>query len=530
MAVLVAVGELHRCLVLVAVGERTAAFLFHMSSRASSTLKRGNSKMESNGPGTRFCFDPVVDLPGDLAALCLAFLDYQNLLRHALGVSREWRDAIDGGLPGVWYDVSLGDDARLQMVVQKSRGRIMTLDGFFAHSLSTQDLGSIRLLTNLRVLELFFGRADWSLTDQLSSLAKLEQFSVSATVWTKITVRFPPLPCLRVVRCKCNEVNGLHNLPALTNLELRRCNVDASIAWPASLREVTIYSHPTLNHQVVDRIAALQQPIKLATDWSFAVSESCSRSDVTEFANYRLSFLAGFTTLQHLAIDQYSFPLSPLILHIAAIPSIRKLSLTEGAGLQDEDLRCLSQLTNLQSLQLRCIVGPSSQGLRHLSALPSLTTLTLAYLNHVHDYSSVGLCSHLRELTIFTSLPRKLRIAEVEAIVKLHLLQTISLFTAFEDVGHCLHALRELVSLRELAVMDYSDGWVPVASFSTLLALSLLEKLQLQRVRQQDTSELLDHLVHLPTLRCIQLSRIRLSDQDKSRLREALPRLELLTT
>lgn len=222
----------------------------------------------------------------------------------------------------------------------------------------------------------------------LHHLVLLEHF----TVGYASDVVFPPrrLLFLKTVRCVwCTTVKGLHNLPALARLELTGSTVQADSEWPASLREVTILNHPKFKPEIVDRIAALQSPVVLVTDWSFAHHPHKEKFFTPPYD--QLSFLPHFTTLQRLVFDTThggtDLSLLPQIVfnYLGAMVSVRELELNS-VNATDQDLQCLVYLTNLRSVTL-CHVDPiTSKGLLHASSLPHLAKLCITDCPSVRDY------------------------------------------------------------------------------------------------------------------------------------------------
>lgn len=131
------------------------------------------------------CLDPVLELPGVLAALCLSFVDVRDRLSHAQFVSRAWHDAIDGGLPGVWHDVSMFmGDAFLAEVVRKSHGCIKALKLAWFKTAPQALKDTIHSLCGLRVLHISFSSAipeqelEFNTVTLLSAFPLLEDINV----------------------------------------------------------------------------------------------------------------------------------------------------------------------------------------------------------------------------------------------------------------------------------------------------------------------------------------------------------------
>lgn len=459
-----------------------------------------------------WCFDPVADLPGDLAAICLSFVSVRTLLCHAQRVSRAWNNAIGGGLPAVWHHViflrsDLADDA-LAVVASKSRGNTMSLSS----RVSSSGLQHVCAMPSLKVLRIAVN--DFSLTPVLPCLSLLEELYVSGSVRPRSArdgIVFPPLPFLTNLSCCCMEsVGGLRNLPALTKLKLRYSSMQDDDAWSASLRDVTIFCHKP-SSTVFHLIAALQHPVRLATDWSFLSNTSHDPH----------SSLPSFSTLQHLCVSRRCSSA-----FFSALNALRELELV-GTVTTDYDVQCLTQLTNLQRVKIVC-TRLSTHGFRRVCSMPSLTALSMTNCDSIVDYSALQLCSHLQRLSIYfcsqgDTLKGLQAIAELKYLEKLNLCirPNNHLFSQFGNMRH-LHKLH-------IQDSDVAGGIDPIETPSAVFAyLPLLHYLESIRLPLLDSVvDALDCLVQMPRLRCVLLAN-RLSDNERSRLRDSLPRLEVL--
>lgn len=464
-------------------------------------------------------FDPVLDLPEDLAAHCLSFLDARSLLITVWRVNHAWRDAIDGGLPAVWRDMSLREQlsaAQLAEVARRSHGRIFLLDG----QVLEDGMQVIHSFSGLRVLRTSTPpNSGCSVSPVLSCFPLLEALTVNHET---VPVVIPPLQALKAIRCsRCHSINGLHNLPALTKLDINATALQEGDAWPASLRDVVIRNYPKYDPGVVDRIAALQQPVSIDSDWWFVWS------DIHSLPPDNLSFLASFSTLQRLVTDLPHRFISPFFSYLSAMAtsSLRELDIRSGA-ITDERLQRLSSLTNLQTVSLHCSGEMTSEGLRHVCELPALTSLCLNCCSSVTDYSHVGRCSHLRELRITHH-----SCVDVRAVTQLQHLENLEL--CFHDIPHDLiRDLCTMSSLRHLSVCGiYCEPSMPATVFASLPTLTALESIRVPQVHPVgQLVELVDYLVGIPMLRRIELHEENKVDaQDEARLREALPRLETIS-
>lgn len=488
-------------------------------------LAPANSRRASPA-NSRRAFDPTVDLPGDLTAICLSFVGVRTLLVSAQRVNRAWRDAINGGLPAVWRDVQLDDPAAMMpQVVQKSHGGIRSLR--IVSVTLTSAVNHIRSFSTLRVLDIGIPlRAECTISPVLPSLLLLEDLSVR----NSRGIIFPPLQFLKSVRVNaCKMVQGLHNLHALTKLDVRTCSVDNEGAWPTSLREVSIFTHPVQarNPRIVERIAALQHLVLLATDWSFAAVDF-SFNTVFIPPYDQLSFLPGFTSLQQLAVRfSYNNPLQQAVFNqLGAMTFLRELKLEEVVQ-TGQCMQCLAQLTNLHSLTLSDLHTLTTEGIRHVSALPNLTRLAINVCVSINDYSFVGLCTQLRELKLFHR-HHQLSLAEVLAISRLQHVTKLDLAAQLANPALFSHFLT-MCSLRHLHMWywDDSDNPASPAAFSSLPNLTRLESISIFPIEKDSISKMVDYLVQMPTLRSIALP-TKLGVEDTARLRAALPRLETI--
>lgn len=467
-----------------------------------------------------WCFDPISDLPGDLAALCLTFVDVRSLLLAAQRVNHAWHHAIDGGLPAVWRGIHLGGtmsgdnrhDPLVENAAQKSHGAIKTLRASLLYSrLSAQGVNHIRTLCNLRVLSLQLSAC--SIGPVLPYLPLLEDLSIACSD----DITFPPLHFLNSVCCKhCQCVKGLHNLPSLTRLDVVWSDLDAEDIWPASLREVSIFYHDQLVPQLIDRIAALQQPTEIATDWSFA-----KPYNQTLFLLFpdpdQLSFLQAFTTLQRFTVA-FVFPTHIVYEYLPSMMSIRELTLRHVSATA-QDMQCLAQLASLQHLSLTEIDRPAFS---HVSRIPNLTSLHVSSCANVDDYSSLGSCSKLRELFI-RDTGHTMPLAEFQALTRLEHIVSLKLIFYHIDASALSH-LSAMRGLRELCVWS-SNGRITYSSFASLPSLYLLEDICVYPILAENISDLVDCLVQMTRLRCICVGRT-LTTHQEARLRDALPRLE----
>lgn len=473
------------------------------------------------------CFDPVADMPGDMAALCLSFLDVPMLLGVAQHVSHTWRYAIDGGLPGVWFDVSVAG-VRLAEVVQRSRSRIRNIHLTRITTAVVDGMSSMRSLANLRVLHIgaYPRLCQWSISAILPSFPLLEEL---VTEWCSGIV-LPALQFLRTVDCRhCNEVKGLHSLPSLTKLYSMGCSVDSSLPWSPSIRSVTIRAS-SYNPQVIHRLAALQQLAALTTDWTFVAGRTSNHLTTPSFFTppySQLSFLAEFTSLERLDVNLLSHcPAAILFNYLDAMTSLRDLTL-HGGDMTDQDMQCLAQLTQLQFLSLQHIRKITSHSLDHLAVLPNLTKLDIVYCSLVSDFSPVCRCAQVREL-LLSDHEHLMTLAEADALSQLKHIEVLVLELKFSISPDCLPRICTMRSLLQLCVCA-CDEIAPWTTFSVLLSLSSLQKLHMP-IKAEYLPKLVECLVQMPKLTDITLgsSVSEISAQDRARLRSALPRLEKL--
>lgn len=484
----------------------------------------------SSASCVRSCFDPVADLPGELAAICLSFLGPPAVLGVAQHVSRTWRNAIDGSLPAVWHDVNLEHinltDALLTEVVRKSHGAVMTLK--FCRSTTTVDADHICSLHNLRILHLdltaLFYKETFSLV--LPSFPLLEDLEVRGCC--AFDVVLPPLHFLTRMYCSSSRsLTNLHNLPSLNNLYVFQCSVDASEPWPASLRDVTILNHRAYDQRVVERIAGLPHLVSLDTDWSFLPADYQAIFFAPPYD--QLSFLANIVTLEKFSIYPHIIVHHTVLFpYLGAMSSLRDLRM-QYARTTDQDLQVLSQLTHLHTLNLSLLNTITSESIRVIACVvPNLTNLTIKYCPYIADYSPVGLCSQLTSLEIVDDGNRLLAISEQRAIAQLPLLKSLVLCMRMRDTID-MSAICTLRSLRKLDVINVAYNTLPVSAqtISLLSAISSLEYIRIHTVKAKDLPVLVDILVQMPKLRVISMGS-NFSAQDKKRLRDALPRLEKL--
>lgn len=475
---------------------------------------------------TPWCFNPVADLPGDMAAICLSFVGIPSLMLAAQRVCRAWRDAIHGGLPGIWSDICVEffrndcDSSRLLDVMENR------IQPFISRCLiSAHNLLRFPPFCNLRVLEVMW--LEGTIGAVLSGLPLLEAFSV--TMSFGLLVSFPPLPFLATVQCsRCKSIQGLHNLPALTKLDLDECTVEVDIAWPASLRELAIFAYSAIDYRVVHRIAELQQPVELRTDWSF-LHKNCSEQTFLIPPYDQLAFLSRFNTLQRFALtikQGYSPP--PQILfqyqYCDAMIHLQELAI-EVVEVTDEDLHCLAILSNLRSLHFYCVNTLSALCFHHISAIPNLTSLHLQDCSGITDYSLVGSCRHLIHLFIHYHL-HCLSYEEVQSISQLQHLHELDVLVWSLVEPESFARFCAMHTLREFRFCCW-DSPVPPAAFASLPSLRLLERIHLPQDVVSDFTKLVDCLVQMPTLRHVIFDFLP-NKQDQARLRHALPRLETL--
>lgn len=474
----------------------------------------------------RHC-DPVRVLPDDLVALCLSFVGVETLLGAAQLVNRSWHHAIDGNLPAVWTDVQLQDpsvsNADLAEVVRKCRNQIRTL------KITPQGLHAIRSLSNLRVLHICL-LTKRSISPLLSSLPLLEELFVSYSIrHPGVNIVFPVMQHLRTFICRtCWLIKGIHNLHALSTLELAAVSVEASTPWPASLREFTIYDSSDFNPQLLDRIAALQHPTKLDTDWQFLYPSDPTSSFFTP-PYEQFAFLSTFTSLHYLSTSSIDCPHIPFFTYISALTSLRELRL-EGDLVSDQDLQCLRHLRSLHRLTFYCLLSVTSNGFKHVASLPNLIELTVVNCERIADYTPISSCTALRMLDIWEY--RALSLAEVQAITQLSQLEELRVSTVLNDSNH----VSMFCSIRSLRDLDLSHTGHHGAAmprmhatvFSGLATVLSLERLLVSNIQIEEGSKLVDYLVQLPELYEIAVYCKSITEQDQFRIRDALPRLEVL--
>lgn len=488
-------------------------------------------------------FDPIADMPGDLVALWLSFVDIPSRLGIAQFVSHAWREAIGGDMPAVWHDVCCErrlNNSQMVDVVCKSRGHIRKLR---LHVIASPEcLPVIQSLRDLRVLHISFIRHHPLFAAVMPSLTLLNELSVDGAaclpagpLLDRISVDIPTLPVLHTLRCtSCGRISGLHNLPSLTTLDVQRCDtitVDAGVAWPASLRQVTIFNHRACDFRVLERIAALHHPTLLETDWSFAyfLNETFRRP------GDQLAFLGGFSTLQRFTVlrDSVSplLPTDDLIECIGAMVSLRELTLMD-ICMRDKHLRLLTQLTNLQNVTISGYHQLTDEGVRILCAIPNITGLSIEYWRAT-SFVDIRQCKQLKTLRIRQNLPRHSCLSEASllSIVQLTQLEKLELQACFERPNNILLSLREMPRVRDLFVKDLGVDGIDARSFSALLTMSSLQTLRIDPIRKDDLPLLVDCLVQMPSLRHIYIAGCDLepTPQIEQSLRDTLPRLENIT-
>lgn len=267
---------------------------------------------------------------------------------------------------------------------------------------------------------------------------------------------------------------------------------------------------------VADSIAALPQLTQLATDWSFV--------------NFRRrpqlfgKMPATLISLRRLTVSDPYPPRIPSSLFdwLGALADLRDLELA-WVRASDEDLHCLSSLTNLQRLSITHNEAMTTQGFHRICALPNIRSLNIRNCKSVADISPVSKCAQLKELSIASY--DYLSIAEVQAIAQLHQLEKLWLDGAFQDVRSVAYFCT-MRSLRTLAFFEHCLR-CDETSLASLPNLCLLEDLTIPFVYNFHT--LVDYLRQMPRLRriCI-LAYFDASTEDVMRLRDALPRLETL--
>lgn len=469
-------------------------------------------------------FDPIADLPADLAALCLSFLDVPSLLVVAQYVSHAWRTGIDGGLPAVWHIVHLNyvnlRDEMWAEVVQKSHGRIVFLQIDASH-ISAQSVKRIRSLSRLRYMRITIcAKLDAQI---LAGCPLLEQLTVESARHSVVTLTIPPLQFITTLRCiALDHVEGIQNLPSLKTLNLISCfRVDAREPWPADIRDILICNVSHIDIQLLDRIGALQHLTSLNTDWSFVHSEYSSPVSSLSAIN-RLSDNSTISALQHLVVQHIPFAL--LRASLVIMNRLCKLEVL-CCSLTDQDLQCISQLaTNLQQITLMETTPHTSlitnTGLHHLCGMHNITKLDLYGCESITDYSTISTCSQLRYLKLQTS-DRVLSRDEAKAFGKLQRLETLEMLTSLDEQGRCFE---QFCMMRNLRVLRVSSGefLLTDTALSALPSLLFLEKFDVHDIPVKTLAELVDRLVLMPTLKHVDIN----AGEYVKILRKALPRLE----
>lgn len=479
------------------------------------------------------CIDPIKDLSSDVVTHWLTFVGVHSLLGAVRHVNHEWRHAINSGLSALWQEVFLRGythtQERLKEIARRSHGRIESLK--VNSPVSTKGLRHISSLSSLRVLRIKLINEGVPVTDAvLSSFPVLEELAFD----TATTVVFPPMQHLKTVECSAYQsIKGLRNLSALTHLHTSCWDVEADYPWPASLRELAIYGHQVNSH-ILERIAALQQQLtSFDTDWSFAYN-TAQTLFTPPFD--QLSFLANFNTMQRLSHGfsrSNSPPPKVVFAYMGSMLSLREFTLSH-ASPTEEDLQVLSQLTNLTRLDFSRVNTLTTQNLLHICSLPNLASLGLVTCTHITDYTPVGKCSRLRELTIIhgEEEEHRLALAEVTAITQLPQLETICMMCALAD-PRTFSLFCNMRSLREIQWFKWRHAPpIPATALASLPSLTHLERFSVCSIKAVD--RLVDYLVQMPSLRYIDLPYIQGSANIEespyyARLRDALPRLQDLS-
>ena len=192
-------------------------------------------------------------------------------------------------------------------------------------------------------------------------------------------------------------LSALLDLPSLTVLHLVQCPPTLeSDTWlqnlpkMTALKDLVITHYEVLKDETIEKLATgMPQLTSLELSWCVGIT------------NRAVESLKSLTALQTLRItgDEDSFE-PGWINHVAAVPSLVTLLITDRAALRDEELASLHRLKALTSLNLNGCPELTDAALEHITKLSGLRELSLSGLNGLTN-AGIARLAGLRCLRVF---------------------------------------------------------------------------------------------------------------------------------
>ena len=442
----------------------------------------------------------------DEQTLNLAFLAARLVVNPRAGLApAKIRDAIDGCVrtqlryqSAEWYNRFLSDNVFRELLVDDREWNAKVLDaigdqlrklgirGIDLSKTRTDDIAPLADLIELQSLSLW-GTTVSDLTP-LANLTALQRLDLDGTLVSDLTPlsNLIGLQWLHLDGTPVSDLSPLSNLTALESLELRR----TSVSDLSPLRNLTRLQWLYL---IKTKVSDLTPLANLTDLQSLNLME-------TRISN--LTPLSNLTGLQRLDLD------GTLVSDLSPLSNLTAL---ESLELRRTSVSDLSPLRNLTRLQWLHLMETEVSDLTPLANLTALKLLTLSWTS-VSNFSPLGNLTRLQWLYL-----TKTKVSDFTPLANLTDLQSLNLMeTRISD----LTPLSNLTGLQHLDL----DGTL-VSDLSPLANLTELQHLDLDGTPVSD----LTPLANLTKLQSLDLTGTGITENEVSKLRDALPHCRILT-
>lgn len=321
----------------------------------------------------------------------------------------------------------------------------------------------------------------------VSKLQDLEELWIVGACMEALPPEFCELKKLRVLKLTSNEslsdIEALHDLPALVELDLHKCalrKIPAGFSSLTALKKLDI----SLNDDLSDvsdlrELPSLEELVFYSKMTEFPASMGSLtglKKLVLSSKSAEVGFLSSLTSLEELMVKGCSFEKLP-----SSLVALKKLRIFRKSG----DDAFLSGFTKLEELTL-------SQKSVVLPAIPSLNKLEIVEADGAVDLSNIKSMPQLHTLDLsrlggMAELPQE--IAECKELTSIR----VCFLHRLKDIS----ALRDLPSLQNLEIGDCKKLSVLPEKMATLTALQTLKLDSLDKLSNLSVIGEIKGLVHL---------------------------------
>jgi hypothetical protein len=265
-------------------------------------------------------------------------------------------------------------------------------------------------------------------------------------------------------------------------------------------------------------VAMLLAGVSLARADDKAIAESLKKSGVELKLDVN-GFAVSAASRESLTADDYRA--------LGQLRRLKTLSLSGAHSLTDDALALLKDLDELERVTLD---GPklTDDGLKHMAGWKSLRKLTFYNFIHRGKFTGAGVAhlASLPNLEHFACGGSSFTDAGMDACTKLPKLTDLQIWhTPVTNAG--MAYLPKLTGLRNLRLASQFAPRITDAGLPHIAAIKTLETLSIGETRLTWDGGL-KHLKALPNLKRLELNQVEMSAADLTRLKAALPSIEVL--